>query len=477
VSKVSGKLTVHKHIGSFEGASEKLKLQKEAQDYIEKNTGQTTIFDVVDSIKLNEIVITDSKPLFAYNLLSRIYDKLGFNRYQDEVIKDLVIARIYHPTSKLETQEILSDFFGRHYGINTLYRHLKKGLKVGMKEVFQDSLILFAKNELKDTLQLVFYDVTTLYFESGIKGGLRDFGFSKEHRTQDTQVVVGLVVNQHGFPLYFDVFSGKTFEGHTFIPIVENVLKILKNPKLVIVADAAMISQANVDRLVEKNIGFIVGARVANLPLPTIEEISKTILGTDGATCTIQYKGQRLVCSYSAKRASKDRSDREKQIAKAEQALSSPSTLARRYRFVTAIGKQYQLNSTLILKAKKLEGIKGFLTNTELPASLVIERYKDLWNVEHSFRITKSDLKARPIFHRLDEAIQAHLVLVFAGLAISKYIELQSGLSIHKALKISRKILTHKVINSKTGQVSFIQTSTQNPTLSAQIDALNALGH
>lgn len=122
-------------------------------------------------------------------------------------------------------------------------RHLKKGIQSGLKDAFPKALIDFARNELRDTLRLIFFDVTTLYFESTVRAGIRDFGFSKDHRPQETQIVVGLVVNHPGFPLYFDVFRGRTFEGHTLCSVVENIQKILGNPDLVVVADAAMFSQ------------------------------------------------------------------------------------------------------------------------------------------------------------------------------------------------------------------------------------------
>jgi len=477
VSKRDGKLTVHKHIGSFDSPEQRAELYRQAKSYIQNSSGQTDIFELLNTIRPSDIKITDSKPLFTYQLLSRIYDKIGFNDYEDPVVKDLVIARICYPASKLETQEILAELFGKEYGINTLYRHLKKGLTLGVKETFQRALVNCAKNDLQDTLKLVFYDVTTLYFESSLKTGLKDFGFSKDHRAQDTQVVLGLVVTKQGFPLYFDIFNGKTFEGHTFIPVIEKIIHLLGKPNLVVIADAAMISQANISQLQEKKIGFIVGARIANLPIPTINTISDQILGHEGRTCCINYRGQKLICEYSAKRATKDKFDRSKQIQKAQQVLESPNTVARRFRFVKTAEKNYLLNTALIAKAEKLEGIKGYLTNTNLPDYTVIERYRELWKIEHSFRVAKSDLKARPIFHRLDEAIKAHLVVVFAGLAISKYIELKSGLSIKRALKLSRKLLTHKVINSKTGEFNFIETSIEDPIVLVQINLLKSLGH
>ena len=476
VSKQDGKLTVHRHIGSFENSEERSKLYEEGASYIREKSGQKNLFDLLNSIRPGEIKITQSRPLFAYRLLSSIYDKIGFNKYPDAAIKDLVIARIYYPTSKIESQEILSEFFGRHYGINTLYRHMKQGLKSGLKEAFQKSLVEFARKDLKDELQLVFYDVTTLYFESTVRSGLRDCGFSKDHRIQETQIVIGLVVNRQGFPLCFDVFQGNTFEGHTFIPVIEKIKELLGNPKLIVVADAAMISQKNIDALLERQIEFIVGARIANLPMPMINTVSEKLSEKDGATFCLDYRQQRLVCSYSSKRASKDRSDREKQISKAKQLLDSSNGLGRRYRFIKVLNRKHRLNTELITKAQKLEGIKGYLTNTTLPEASVIERYQDLWRIENSFRISKSDLKARPIFHRLDEAIQAHLVIVFAGLAISRYLEMNSGLSINKILKIARKILTHSVLNPKTGESAFIETTIEDPVIQSHINQLKVLG-
>jgi len=339
------------------------------------------------------------------------------------------------------------------------------------------SLISFAKDELKDSLKLIFYDVTTLYFESTVKKGLRDTGFSKDHHPQDTQVVVGLVVNRDGFPLYFDVFNGKTFEGHTFLPIILGIQKRLNQPKLVVVADAAMISRNNITLLVENNIQFIVAARTSNLPKDLIDLISKRLKQEDDKNTELTYQQHRLICHYSKKRASKDKSDRLKQISKAEKSISDPSSLTRRYRFIKSSGKAYRLNSELIAKAEKLEGIKAYLTNTSLDRESVIHRYRDLWNIENSFRITKSDLKARPIFHHLDDAIRAHLIIVFAALAISKFIELSSGLSIHQVLFISKQVLSHTARNTLTGESSVIQTSIQDPTLIKQIKLLKSIGH
>lgn len=477
VSKRYGRLTVHKHIGTYSDAEEKAELLKRAEKCIIQTTGQTNFLDLISSVRPFEIAITKSRPKFLYELLSTVYDRLGLGNYPDLLIKDLVIARIYKPASKIETSEILSDSFDRSYALKTVYRHLKKGMEQGLKDSFQKALINFAKDGLGDSLRLVFYDVTTLYFESNIKTNLKDFGFSKDHRSTDTQVVIGLVVTRTGFPLYFDVFSGKTFEGNTFLPIIEKIIQLLGTKDLVVVADAAIISKENINKLDAKNIGFIVGARLGSLPASLIDSITDKLKHKDGQIATDTYQGMRLICQYSSKRALKDKSDRLKQIAKAKLVITAPSRITSRFRFVKTDGQKVSLNQDLVRKAEKLEGIKGYVTNTSLPEQTIIDRYHDLWRIENSFRITKSDLEARPIFHRLDETIKAHLVIVFAGVAIARYIEIQTGMSIKKALKLAEKLLTHEVTNTKTGEMAYVETTIEDPALKEKIDLLKSLGH
>ena len=477
VSKHNGRVTVHKHIGTFTNDEEKAELKREAEKFISEATGQISLLDLLSSVRPSDITITDNRPLLLYQILSNVYDKLGFNSYPDPLIKDLVIAHIYQPASKRETSEIISSSFGHDWPLITVYRHLKVGIEKGLKDSFQKSLIEFARDDLGDSLRLVFYDVTTLYFESVVKEGIRDFGFSKDHRTMETQIVIGLVVNKDGFPLYFDVFQGNTFEGHTFLPVILHIRKLLGAKELVVIADAAMISQDNITKLSERNIGFVVGARVANLPTHLIDSISSSLAGVDSRIITETYHTHRLICQYSSKRAAKDKSDRLKQVAKAKDVILAPSKITSRFRFVKQVGQKTSLNQPLIVKAEKLEGIKGYLTNTDLPETTIIDRYHDLWRVENSFRITKSDLEARPIFHYLDETIKAHMVIVFAGLAISRYIEIKTGMSIKKVLKLAEKVLTQKVTITKTGETGYIETTIEDPILKEKIELLKALGH
>lgn len=477
VSKRLGKLTIHKHIGTFATEEQKRHLLKEAKTYITSQTGQQELFDPPPHLRLKNVIITQSQPLFLYRLLCGVYEKLGFTICNDPLVRDLIAARIYKPSSKRETREILQDLFGVSYSLITIYRHLKKAVDNGLKEKFQTALISFAQGKLGDSLRLVFYDVTTLAFDSQAKRGLKDFGFSKDHRFQDVQIIVGLVVNRQGFPLYFDVFNGKTFEGKTFLSVVENIRHLLENPDLIVIADAAMVSRINIEELDKRSIGFIVGARLASIPIGLQDQISKELSGLDQQTTTVTYLNHRLICQYRSQRAAKDRSDREKQIDKASKVISSPSQIHRRFRFVERVSGTYSINTNLIAKAQKLEGIKGYLTNTKLDENAVIERYHDLWKIEKAFRITKSDLEARPVFLRLDKTITCHLVIVFAGLAICRFLEMRTNLSIQKILKIAEKALTHKAINTQTGETGLIETTIMDKALKEKIDLLNSLGH
>ena len=478
VSKRHGKLTVHKHIGSYKTEREKTRHVFEANLYIRDHDNiQQHLWHQEASLRPSGVTITKSQPLFLYRLLSSVYDHLGLNELGDALLKDLIIARLYQPVSKRETVDILADAFGKRYSLKTVYRHLQRAMDHGLKEQFQHALISFARNELHDALRLVFYDVTTLAFDSQAQKGLKNFWFSKDHRFQDVQIVIGLVVNQDGFPLYFDIFSGNTFEGNTFVAVVEQILTLLGNPELIVVADAAMLSKTNLAALAQKNIGFVVGARLANIPASMLNTIVAAIAGQDQKIVSVPYLSYRLVCQYLASRAAKDRHDREKQIMKAKHAIATPGTMSKRFRFLKATGERYEVNETLIEKAKKLEGVKGYLTNTRLDESTIIDRYHDLWKIEQSFRITKSDLEARPIFLQLDKTISCHLIIVFAGLAISRFLEMKTGMSIHAIIRIAQKVLTHRVTIRETGETGLVETTIEDPELCGQLDKLRSLEH
>ncbi|TAL58970.1 MAG: hypothetical protein EPN84_12090, partial [Legionella sp.] len=214
---------------------------------------------------------------------------------------------------------------------------------------------------------------------------------------------------------------------------------------ITIVADAAMLSSDNLKALTQAGYHYIVGSRLQKIPYD-ISEYQKTGEKlSDKQIITTQLDGQRIIYQYREKRAELDRRNIEKQIAKATKIINNriPASKAK---FLTIKAKEKKLNQLLIDKAFALVGIKGYVTNLALSDEKVIEYYHQLFHVEASFRMAKSDLRARPIFHHKQEAIEAHLTIVLAALAIGRTIERLSGLSLKHFIKILRPIRSGTVV-------------------------------
>jgi transposase len=299
---------------------------------------------------------------------------------------------------------------------------------------------------------LLFYDVTTLYFETFEEDELRKNGFSKDNKAQQPQIVIGLMVSKEGFPVAHEVFSGNTFEGHTIIPIIKRFIERNKVGSFTVVADAAMISTANVNELIKHNLNFIVGARLANVSSALLDQIDENIIREDGKSLRIKTDAGFLICSFSSKRYRKDKYEMEKQIEKAKQVISTPSK-SKKLKFTQTKDQKIELNEALIMKTKKLLGVKGYYTNIEeliMSNHQIIERYHELYRVEQAFRMAKSDLQTRPIFHFKEQPIKLHVLICFMALVVSKHIELKAGISIRKFIDESKKIVDGELMNQVT---------------------------
>jgi len=233
------------------------------------------------------------------------------------------------------------------------------------------------------------------------------------------------------------MFSGKTFEGHTLLPVIHDLQKKYSIKTLTIVADAAMLSRENTKEISKANLAYIVGARTGSIPEKLMVEIAKKLDKTEEKYIRVKTDWGTLICDYSSKRAAKNKSDRKKQLKKAEYQIDHPDKVKRMNRFVMAKTKAtFMLNEELIKQDELRDGIKGYYTNLKKVSSkLIIKRYHDLWHVERSFRIAKSDLQARPVFHHKKESIEAHILIVFVSLCLSKSLEIISRLSIKKIKK------------------------------------------
>jgi transposase len=272
-----------------------------------------------------------------------------------------------------------------------------------------------------------------LYFESFKADELKIQGFSKDNKSQQPQIVIGLLVTQSGFPLSYNVFAGNTFEGNTMLPVIEGFISKHPHTKPIVVADAAMLDQERLEELRQKKISYIVGARLANSNLGLVKQIQSTLNSVNGAITRVQSKHGNLICDFSSKRYKKELTDLNKLILKAEKLVESQS-IGAKAKFIKRVSKEkVELNVVLIEKRKLLLGIKGYCTDlseSQLSSQQAIERYHHLWRVEQSFRMSKFDLEARPIYHQKEDAIRSHVLICFVALVIEKYLELTTKMSL-----------------------------------------------
>lgn len=453
-----------KHIGSAQTPIELTQLITAAQSFIDGDrirSGVLSFFDTrYDQSDLAALVdrltFRAARDTLVYRFFHVFSRRIGFDAIPNACFRDLVIARIVEPASKRRTRGILEERFGIRYSLTTIYRTLQLLSRKNYQERVEQVVVRFLTRTIKEDVTVLFFDVTTLYFEAPDPDDLRRYGFSKDHRADQPQIVVALTVSGSGMPIAFRLFAGNTFEGHTMLPAITGVLERMASDTAVVVADAAMLSQHTMEQLEEKKLRYIVGARLANVSGNLLAHITETLPRTHGASMRLPYgNGRILIVSYSVKRAAKDRHDREKHIKRAEEALKDPSRIPRRYKYVSAARQNqgYTLNTALIERAKLLEGIKGYVTNAlDLSDIDVMEKYAALWQVEKAFRMSKSDLLARPIFHTLKESIEAHLVIVFTALVISRYVETVTQASIASVVRTLTAVKEVIVEDPTSGQ-------------------------
>lgn len=447
------KRVIVKHLGSASTMEELDNLKIQAEQLIRDYSNQVSLFP---SSKpgaysyLEQYECVGFYYRFYYDTIQGLIAKLGIEDQTSDLFKDLIAIRILEPSSKLRSIELIDTYFGIKHRRQSYYKEAPKW--TSLKEYTVAKVNDFAKREYGFDYTLLFYDVTTLYFETFEDDDLRKTGFSKDNKSQQPQILVGLMVNKEGFPIDYDVFPGNTFEGHTILPVVKAFIAKNNVSLFTVVADAAMISNDNIKELKSCGIHFIVGARLGNLPQAVFDELDAKIKHEEGKTIRLQTDKGHLICSFSNKRYRKDKYEMEKQILKAQSIIKSPSKNTKA-KFVKANNEKLKLNEELIEKTKKLLGVKGYYTDLEeqdLATLKVIERYHELYKVEQAFRIAKSDLETRPIFHFKEEPIKLHLLICFLSLTLSKHIEIKTGLSIRRFITDAKKVTDAIMLNKIT---------------------------
>lgn len=441
------KITLVKHIGSAGTPVAFATLEKLAQSFIDGKSQTETLFPDFDKysshlplISPDNLVVEKVERKYAYEVLEHFYHEVGFGKLEEAKIKDLCIARLLKPASKRQSLEFIVEHFGIRYSLDSFYKTFKK--ISAHKSLVETIATNYAVTKMGFDFCMVFYDVTTLYFESFKDDELRRPGFSKDGKSQQPQIVIGLVVTPTGFPVAYEVYEGNKFEGHTIIPVIKRFVEKFKVKSFTVVADAGMLSLDNILELQAHNLNYIVAARLSYLNDTNLKKISEFLSGRENIYYAQQNQYGKLICDYSKKRALKDKSDRNKQIERANRYISNPSGSTKTARFVKTVAPlKYEINTHLIAKDELMDGIKGYYTNLpeDIPHEFIVSKYKELWRVERAFRMSKHDLEARPIYHFKKQSVESHILIVFIAMCVGSAIESQTKQSLkHTISKIWR---------------------------------------
>lgn len=409
---------------------------------IGKHKDVLTVLDLAKNISVSDTFILG--PLLV---LERMFEQSGIDRILTAIAKKhpkiefdfrklvftMVAARFVRPGSKLKIFEhwqkrFYPEMLVGDIELHQLYRALT--LLSDHKEEIEMDLFWHGRDLLSEEVDIVLYDLTTLRFESTLAEGLRQFGYSKERRSDCTQVVLGLLVRPDGVPIGFEVYPGNTFEGTTVTDIVKKMRDKFKVRRFIFVGDRGLFSRENLEAMrgadADGNGEFIVGMKLGvfkNRHEEFYDLLRYKRISDELAFYETEHEGDRCIITWSRSRAERDAKAREDILAKIRKKLAKKKITAKEFvtnttykRYVVGLndGKSFTINDKAILEDAKKDGFFGVLTNiTDMPAVDIVTNYKSLWIIEDAFGEIKGNLKARPVFHWTDHNIVGHLTMCF----------------------------------------------------------------
>lgn len=462
VEKRNGICREIKTIGTSKDSGELDLFRMKGKQWISSHLGKQDIFQEydkeVEEKQVTEYLLSNIENILLNGvqlILNQVFKLTGFDAIQDDIFRQLVIARLSQPMSKASTVEYLKSHFDEDAQLHRIYRYLDK-LYNTQQERIQRISVEHTRRILGGKIGLLFYDVTTLYFEADYSDKLRETGYSKDGKHSQPQVVLGLLVSKDGYPLSYSVFNGSQYEGRTMLPVVEDFVERFNLDDFIIVADSGLMNQSNLALLESGNYKYIIGARIKN----ESNEVKAWILSQekkDGEFSETAKGMARLIVGYSDNRARKDSYNRKKGVKRLEKAYKSGNITKeninkRGYNKFLEISDNVKIaiNQDKINQDQQWDGLKGYLTNTSLPAKEVFEQYNGLWSIERAFRITKGTLEMRPMFHFTPKRIQAHVCICFVAYKIYKELERvlktsHINMSVDKVIDIAKTITTIKI--------------------------------
>lgn len=387
-----------------------------------------------------------------------VYDSLGYSsvlqKRDDNILRDLVLTRLANPASKHKSQHILTKQFGKEHDLDAIYRMMDK-LYEKIDQVkqctFERTRSLFPRN-----VNLVLFDVTTLYFESTEVDELRNFGYSKDCRFNTTQVVLALATNEDGLPIGYELFEGNKTEVKTLISAVNHWKTLFNIGEVCFIGDRAMFTRDNLALLDQSGYHYIVAAKLRSLPQHKQAEIlaeenyRPTILKNDLAWVSeFEHEDRRLIVSYKKRRAINDNKERERLLNKIRKLIGAKGPTkklisnqgVKKFTSTDTTSKTF-LDEEKIYEDSLWDGLHGVITNIKKDSvESIIARYARLWVIEESFRIKKHLLKIRPIFHWKPSRIHAHIAICYMSFAVLRHLQYRVALT----QKISPEIIIEEL--------------------------------
>jgi transposase len=437
-----------KYFGTAKNKRELKLLLKQAEKYkanLEAASPKARVLKIASDLDIKSCGSRNTGFADVYGpIFDSIFNTLDLKSASMQKLRDLVIMRIAAPASKHKTTK-LAEEYGINHKVDSIYKFMDL-LTVPMVNkikniVYEHTTKLIT--EEKRTIDVLFYDLTTIHFETSTQDEIRDFGFSKDGKHQHVQIMLAVIVTTDGLPIDYKEFSGNTYEGHTLIPVLEEIKERYNIGKIVLVADAALMNNINLRELDNCGMKYIIAARIKNtkkdikekmLDIATYNCISRTT-DEDGHVEEIKAKiidsddGDFLIAYHSTRRARKDEHDREKSLEKIEKHIHNTA----KSKLTGALKKAYvkiskdckiEIDQIKLELEKQYDGFFGLRTNIkDLHPLEFLSSYRGLWQVEQTFRIAKSSLEIRPVFHYSPRRIRAHFSICYIALALVRYVE------------------------------------------------------
>ena len=483
--KVTQKIIRHVGIAMDEDELEKLKLLAESIRIKLEADGQEFLFSPEEiarqSLNFSENKtepVSDPKPVSVeignlieearvisgiHDVYGKLFNELGYqdtiessgksNRFS-QLFKDIVLARLANPLSKRASVSMLEEDFGVSLNLDCVYQMMDRLDDQAIERLNKISYEN-TKRLYNQKINVVFFDCTTLYFEAFEEDELRKLGYSKDLKFNQVQVLLSLFVTEDGLPIGYEAHSGSTYEGHTLIPILKRLREKYQIGKVVFVADSGMMNDANLTALDQEGFEYIVGCRLKNLPKSLQNQILASEnykeMSEDYKAAAFTHHNRTIIVNFSQSRAKKDQHDRDKAIEKLTQKLKkqkNPKDYISNFGYQKYLkldgNSKIELNTDKIEADAKWDGLLGVITNAkDFTYDQILTHYRNLWQVEESFRITKHDLKVRPIYHWKPERVKAHLAISFTAYSLARYLEYRVKL---QYIKLSPEVIRQTLI-------------------------------